>query len=140
MGQSEPGSDGNKGYSAFHKAPTLLEPHHQIVEGVLLLCIEPVGVFYSLSRLFHQDTRWGREVLPLCREAVSLFYSLSQLGNSFRRSYPSTVKQSVYSTALAEWTLVRSSLSPLQRSSRCILYTPPPFFVSCGVPFIAIVP
>ena len=30
-GQNEPGSDGNEGYSAFPKAPALLEPHHQIV-------------------------------------------------------------------------------------------------------------
>ena len=30
-GQSEPGSDGNKGYSAFPKAPALLEPCYQIV-------------------------------------------------------------------------------------------------------------
>ena len=30
-GQSSPGSDGNEGYSAFSKDPTLPEPHHQIV-------------------------------------------------------------------------------------------------------------
>ena len=29
-GQSGPGSDGSGGYSAFPKAPALLEPHHQI--------------------------------------------------------------------------------------------------------------
>ena len=29
--QSEPGSEAMKGYSAFPKAPALLEPHHQIV-------------------------------------------------------------------------------------------------------------
>ena len=41
-----------KGYSAFPKDPALLEPHHQIVCGmVLLLCREAVGVFYSSSRL-----------------------------------------------------------------------------------------
>ena len=30
-GQSGPESDGNKWYSAFPKAPALLESHHQIV-------------------------------------------------------------------------------------------------------------
>ena len=51
-----------KGYSAFPKAPPLLEP---------------------TTRLFSVISRtliWG--VLPLCREAVSVFYSLSQLGKS----------------------------------------------------------
>ena len=48
-----------KGYSAFPKATTLLEPHQQIVSclqetcwvGDLILCSDPVGVFYSPSRL-----------------------------------------------------------------------------------------
>ena len=52
-----------KGYSAFSKAPALLEPHHQIV-----WC-------------HNQDTRWGG-------------------------SYPSTEKQSVYSTAPADWAII----------------------------------
>ena len=30
-GQSVPGSNGNKGYSAFSKAPALLETHNQTV-------------------------------------------------------------------------------------------------------------
>ena len=29
--QSGPRSDGSEGYSAFPKAPALLEPHHQII-------------------------------------------------------------------------------------------------------------
>ena len=44
-----------KGYSAFPKAPALLEPHHQIVQCHI------------------SDTHWGR-VLSLCREAVGVFY------------------------------------------------------------------
>ncbi len=52
-----------KGYSAFPKAPALLEPHHQIVS------------------CHNQDTPWGRGVLPICREAGSVFYSPSRLGN-----------------------------------------------------------
>ena len=53
-----------KEYSAFPKAPALLEPHHQIVLGHI------------------QDTcwRWG--------------------------SYPSAEKQSVYSTAPADWAII----------------------------------
>ena len=41
-----------KGYSAFPKAPALLEPHHQIV-----LCP-------------NQDTHWGGRVLYLCRDST----------------------------------------------------------------------
>ena len=50
-----------KGYSAFHKAPVLLEPRHQLVSchiqdthrvGILLLCSYAVSVFYSPSRIF----------------------------------------------------------------------------------------
>ena len=51
-----------KRYSAFPKAPALLEPHHQVVQCHI------------------QDTRLG--ILPLCRGAVSVFYSPSRLGNS----------------------------------------------------------
>ena len=48
--------------SAFPKAPASLEPHHQIV------------------KCHTQDTPWG--VLPLCREAVGVFYSPSRLGKT----------------------------------------------------------
>ena len=51
-----------KRYSAFPKAPALLEPHHQIVKCHI------------------QDTCW-RGVLPLCREAVGVSFSPSRLGN-----------------------------------------------------------
>ena len=50
-----------KGCSAFSKAPSSLEPHHQIV-----LC-------------HIHDIRWGG-VLPLGREAVGVFYSPRRLG------------------------------------------------------------
>ena len=48
-----------KEYSAFPKAPTLLKPHYQIacvmsrtlIGGVLPLCKDAVGVFYSPSQL-----------------------------------------------------------------------------------------
>ena len=53
-----------KGYSAFPKAPALLEPHHQIVYCHI------------------QDTHRGGGVLPLCKEAVGVFYSPSRLGKS----------------------------------------------------------
>ena len=58
------GAMATKGYSAFPKAPALLEPHHQIVHCHI------------------QDTRWGG-VLPLCREAAGVFYSPSRLGKSY---------------------------------------------------------
>ena len=64
-----------KGYSAFPKAPALLEPYHQIVYCHI------------------QDTRWWG-VLPLCRGAVSIFYSPhpSRLGNfKFRDTQQTTI-------------------------------------------------
>ena len=52
-----------KEYSAFPKAPALLEPYHQIVlcqiwtfvRGILSLCGGAVGVFYTHSRLGISD-------------------------------------------------------------------------------------
>ena len=42
-----------KGYSAFPKAPALLEPHHLIAQchNQETRCREAVGVFYSPNRL-----------------------------------------------------------------------------------------
>ena len=58
-GKNRPGAMAEKGYSAFPKAPTLMEPHHQNVlvsytghslrEEALLLCRDAVGVFYIPS-------------------------------------------------------------------------------------------
>ena len=46
-----------KEYSAFSRAATILEPHHQIVQDnswkVLHLCRDAVGVFSSPSRQGH---------------------------------------------------------------------------------------
>ena len=65
-----------KGYSAFLKAPALLEPDYEIISchtqythlrGVLPLCRKTVGVFYRLPRLvgktpyhIYQPLRSGR--------------------------------------------------------------------------------
>ena len=97
-------------YSTFPKTLALLKPHHQLLYchikdtrrgGVLLLCREPVGVFYRPSWLGHRTII--RSVLPLWKDAVGVFYSSSLLG--YKRfvarggSYPYAEKQSVYSTA-----------------------------------------
>ena len=93
-------------------------------------CRPAVDVFYSLSRLDYQDTRWGGVYssaemqsvystapadwatiilvggLPLCRSSVGVFFRLGRLGHPDRRlgrSYPSADLQSVYSTAEADW-------------------------------------
>ena len=55
-----------KGRSAFHKALAFLEPHHQIfsiisrtlVEGVLPICREAVGIFCSTSWLSNIEPWW----------------------------------------------------------------------------------
>ena len=56
-----------KGYSAFPKAPTSLEPHHQII-----LCHK-------------QDTRWRRRI-PL-QKAVAEFYCPNLQGKKFGMVY-----------------------------------------------------
>ena len=78
-------------------------------------------------------------VLPLCREAVGVFYSPNRLGLTVKcniqdtrwlGSYLSAEKQSVYSTVPTDWawplsaisrTLAGWRLTLLERSSRCIL-------------------
>ena len=59
-GSTTPGQSGPGRYSAFPKAPALLELHHRIVS------------------CYTRDTRWGK-ALPLCRDAVGIFYSPSRL-------------------------------------------------------------
>ena len=70
-----------------------------------------------------RDTCWG--CLTLYREAVDVFYSPRGVvhGTLVGDVLPSTEKQSMYSTAPAEWTtgLLLGMSYPLQRSSRCIL-------------------
>ena len=50
-------------YSAFPKAPAVLESNHEIVKCHI------------------HNTHLGNEVLPFCKGAVSIFYSPSQLDN-----------------------------------------------------------
>ena len=58
-----------------------------LVRGVLLLCREAVGVFYSTSRLGHRTLVGG--VLPHRSEAVGLFYSPSRVGHQDTRWWSS---------------------------------------------------
>ena len=62
LGCSGSRSDSNERYSAFSKAPALLDPHHQFAlfhiqnpcgggGGVLPLYRDELGIFYSLRRL-----------------------------------------------------------------------------------------
>ena len=71
-----------------------------VVEGVLPLCRNAVGVFYSPSRLGHRTLVEG--VLPLCSNAVGVFYSLNRLGQR---------------------TLIRGVL-PLSRDAVGVFYSP----------------
>ena len=74
-----------KRFSAFPKAPALLEPHpgHSIEGG----CLTPLQRC-SQCILQPQLTRplVGGDVLPLCRDAVCVFCSPSQLGWKRRRN------------------------------------------------------
>ena len=62
LGQSGPGSDGN--------------------EGVLHILQRITGTPPSDDLVSYQDTCWVGGVLPLCWEAVGVFYSPSQLGKN----------------------------------------------------------
>ena len=81
---------------------------HSLMEGVLLLCRDAVGVFYSTpSRLGYCTLVEGEGLTPLqrCSRCI-LQHPPSRLGY---------------------WTLVEGgSLTPLQRCSRCILQQPQP--------------
>ena len=57
----DPGVMAMKEYSAFTKAPALLDPYHQAVYCHI------------------QDTRWGG-VLTFIRDSIGVFYSHSRLG------------------------------------------------------------
>ena len=66
---------------------------------------------------------WG--ILPLCKDAIGVFYSLSRLGLG-GEFYPSTEMQLVYSTApSADWASI-GGFTPLQRCSRYIHPPPQP--------------
>ena len=93
-GQSEPGSDGNKGVLRIPQSSSITgaSPSDCLVSylghslsGVLPLYREAVGVFYSPSRLGYQDTHWW----------------VGGWG-----SYHSAEKESMHSTAPAYWTRI----------------------------------
>ena len=113
--------------------------------GVLLFCREAVDVFYSPNRV---GPRW--ESLTLCSEAVGVFHSHSHshsrlgphwvsltplqrssrcirqpqpTGSSLGESYPFVEKQSVSSTATADWVLIRRVL-PLCREAVGVFDSP----------------
>ena len=52
--------------------------YRTLVGGVLHLCRDAVGVFYSPCKQGYRTLVGG--VLPLCRDALGLFYSPCQLG------------------------------------------------------------
>ena len=76
-----------------------------LVEGVLFLSRDAVGIFYSLSQLTHQDTCWG----SLTPQQRCSWYILQPQqtwppGHLLRESYSSAEMQLVYSTAPANLT------------------------------------
>ena len=61
--QSGPGSDGNKGYSAFPQALELLEPHHQIVWTIVCGGSYPSAEKQSVYSTTPADwTNWERNL------------------------------------------------------------------------------
>ena len=81
------------GYSAFPKAPALLEPRHQI------------------AKCHMQDTRCGG-FSPLCRDAVGLFYSPSRLDKGIVgcKPFPKVLMLSKKLAALSRvWTCITVS-------------------------------
>ena len=98
-----------------------------LIERVLPLCRDAVGIFYSLSRLGHQDTYW-ESLTPLqrCSRHILQPQPTGPPGHLLRESYPSAEMQSAYSTASADWatrTLIERVLPSLQRCSRRDAYS-----------------
>ena len=99
-----------KSYSAFLKAPALLELHHQNIHdtffrGVLPLGREAVSVFYSPS--WQGKNCWGNLTsLQRC----SLYILQPQLTGQklLGESYLFAEMQSVYSTAPADWAKIHT--------------------------------
>ena len=60
-------------------------------------------------------------VLPLCRDVIGVFYSPRRMGHALGESYHSAEIQSVYCTAPSNWATRRGSLTTLQRCNWCIL-------------------
>ena len=114
--------------------PGLSEPRSYGNEGVLNIpqSSSITGAISSDCLVSYLGNLYGK-VLLLRRDAVGVFYSPSRLGFSFGESYISAEMQSVYSTALADWTTRWGSLTPLQRCSRCILPPQPTGLLVGGV-------
>ena len=75
------------------------------VGGVLSLCRDAVGVFYSSSRRGHKDTCWGSFILLLiCSRSVLQSKATVPLGHALGECYLSAEMQSVCSTAQVDWT------------------------------------
>ena len=125
------------------------------VGGVLPICRDAVGVFYSpanwinsrrgsftfLQRccwcILQPQPPWSIHVggvLPFCRDAVGVFYSPNRLDQfTSGEFYPSAEMQSAYFTAPANWiNSRRGSFTLLQRCSRRILQPQPPGSIHVG--------
>ena len=72
--------------SVYSAAPADWATGHSLW-GVLSICKDTVGVFYSPSRLGHRTLVVCRGVLSICRDTVGVFYSPSQLGNFYAGWY-----------------------------------------------------
>ena len=100
--------------------------------GVLPLCRDAVGVFYSPSQ---RDLTLVARALSLCRHAVGVFYSPRRRGMTLVVGVLSLCRDAVgvfYSPRRRGLTLVVGGLASLQRYSRCILQSQPTRPDTCG--------
>ena len=84
-GQSGPGSDGNEGVLRIPQRSSIAGTSpsdclvsylgHSSVGGVLLLCREAVGVFYSPSRLGKYDIKYSYLIPISCMQLYCFKYS-----------------------------------------------------------------
>ena len=109
--------------SVYSAALTDWATGHTLGGGVLSLCRNAVGVFWSPSRLGHRTLILG-ESYPSA-EMQSVYSTVPAewaTGYSLGESYPSTEMQSVYSAAPANWVIAKKKKNKVV-SGQCVAST-----------------
>ena len=116
--------------SVYSTAPADWTTDHSLEGGVLLLCRDAVGVFYSPSWLDHRSLVGGWSFTPLQRCSRCILQPQltgPQITRWRVEFYSSAEMQSVYSTTPIEWAtdhLLEGGVLLLCRDAVCVFYNP----------------